>query len=373
MRYQPFRMERWQSTYEHRVRLNLSESGVDPLTVGNLLEISGQDTRLEDVHLEYSQSNGSDELRSLIAADYDGATDSSVLVTVGGAEANYACFWHLFESEGQAATVVPNYGQIPGLVESFGGRVFPIELVEGEGWQPNTSALSTALEEGARFVLVTNPNNPTGASLSAQSMDGIVELTEQYGAWILADEVYQGAEVGEERTPSFWGRHDRVLITNSLSKAYGLPGLRIGWIVGPPGIIEELWGRTDYTTICPSSLSDALACLALEQRTRLRIRKRTQGIVRGNLSVLENWMGEQKGRFTYRPPDAGAICYTRYDANVNSTDFAEKLRLEKDVLVVPGDHFGMDGYLRIGFGNPEDELLEGLGLIRDAFDELSAV
>ena len=84
-------------------------------------------------------------------------------------------------------------------------------------------------------------------------------------------------------------------------------------------------------------------------------------------------MDEQKGRFTYRPPDAGAICYTRYDANVNSTDFAEKLRLEKDVLVVPGDHFGMDGYLRIGFGNPEDELLEGLGLIRDAFDELSAV
>ena len=373
MRYQPFRMERWQSTYEHRVRLNLSESGVDPLTVGSLLELSGHDTRLEDVHLEYSQSNGSDELRSLIAADYDGATDSSVLVTVGGAEANYTCFWHLFESEGQAATVVPNYGQIPGLVESFGGRVSLVELAEDKGWQPDISALSTALEEGARFVLVTNPNNPTGASLSAQSMDDIVELTERYGAWILADEVYQGAEVGEERTPSFWGRHNRVLITNSLSKAYGLPGLRIGWIIGPPKVIEELWGRTDYTTICPPSLSDTLACLALEQRTRRRIRERTQGIVRRNLALVENWMGQQEGRFSYRPPDAGAICYTRYDAKLNSTDFAEKLRLEKDVLVVPGDHFGMDGYLRIGFGNPEAELLEALDLIRDAFDEIATI
>jgi len=159
-----------------------------------------------------------------------------------------------------------------------------------------------------------------------------------------------------------------VLITNSLSKAYGLPGLRLGWIMGPENLMEELWGRTDYTTIAPASLSDQLACVALEPGTRKRIGERTRGIVRKNLGVLEDWMSAQGGRFRYRRPDAGAICYTHYDASVNSSEFAERLRVDKSLLVVPGDHFGMDHFIRLGFGNPEDELIEGLGRIRDAFD-----
>jgi len=365
-------MERWQSTYEHRVRFNLSESGVHPLSVGELLALAGKGPSLDHVRLEYGQSNGSDELRALIAADYAGATDASVLVTVGGAEANFVSFWHLFEAQGKAAVVVPTYGQVPGLVRSFDGQVEPVPLLEELGWQPDLDALAGALARGARFVLVTNPNNPTGAALSPESMDTIAELTERHGAWILADEVYQGAELGAERTPSFWGRHGRVLITNSLSKAYGLPGLRIGWIVGPSDQVAELWGRTDYSTICPASLSDALARVALEPATRARIRARTRGIVRQNLALLEEWMRAQEGRFRYRPPDAGAICFAHYDAPIDSVAFAERLRVQKDVLVVPGDHFGMEEYVRIGFGNPAPELLEALGRIREAFDEVVA-
>ncbi len=373
MRYTPFRMERWQSTHEHRVRVNLSESGVHPLTVGELLALSDRDIDLERTLLEYGQSNGSDELRSLIADTYTGATDASILVTVGGAEANFTCFWHLFEGDGKAAVMLPTYGQVPGLLESFGSRLSPVDLIEEDDWQPDLAALETALEDGASFVLITNPNNPTGAALSRESMDAIATMTEKHGAWILADEVYAGAEAsGDDPTPSFWGCHDRVLVTNSLSKAYGLPGLRLGWIVAPEDLVEELWGRTDYTTICPASVSDALACVALEPATRRRIVERTRGIVRANLGVLEEWMGAQGGRFRYRPPDAGAICYAHYDALINSTEFAEKLRVEKDVLVVPGDHFGMDYFLRIGFGNERDELLDGLDRIREVFDEVVA-
>jgi aspartate/methionine/tyrosine aminotransferase len=363
-------MERWQSTYEHRVRINLSESGVHPLTVDELIELSGRPVDVGSVLLGYGQSNGSDELRALIAGQYDGATEASVLVTVGGAEANFICFWHLFESDAKAAIVLPTYGQVPGLLESFGTRMSPVRLREEYGWQPDFDALESALTEGASFVLITNPNNPTGAALSRESMDRIAELTDRHGAWILADEVYAGAESGGERTPSFWGCHDRVLVTNSLSKAYGLPGLRLGWVVGPDALVNELWGRTDYTTIAPASVSDRLACVALEPGTRDRIGERTRGIVRKNLSVLEDWMAAQEGRFRYRPPDAGAICYTHYDAPINSSVFAEKLRTEKSILVVPGDHFGMDHYLRLGFGNPEDELLEGLARVREAFDEV---
>jgi aspartate/methionine/tyrosine aminotransferase len=372
MRFEPFRMERWQSTYEHRVRYNLSESGVHPLTVGELIELVGHDIDLDGVLLGYGQSNGSDELRGHIASLYPGATDASVLVTVGGAEANFTCFWHLFESREKAAVFVPTYGQVPGLVESFGSRLAPVTLIEDNDWQPDLDDLESALKDGARFVVITNPNNPTGAALSRESMDRIIELTDRHGAWIMADEVYAGAEAGNRPTPSFWGAHDRVLITNSLSKAYGLPGLRLGWIVGPAPLITDLWGRTDYTTIAPASLSDALARIALEPSARERIGSRTRGIVQANLGVLEEWMAAQEGRFSYRSPDAGAICFTRYDAPVNSTEFAEKLRVEKDVLVVPGDHFGMDHYLRIGFGNPREELLEALALVREAFDEVAS-
>ena len=373
MRYAPFHMERWQSTYEHRVAINLSESGVHPLTVAELLALSDRDVDIGQTLLAYGQSNGSDELRALIAGQYNGATDASILVTVGGAEANFTCFWHLFGHGEEAAVVLPSYGQVPGLLESFGSHLVPVRLLEEEGWQPDLAALEAALEGGAGFVLVTNPNNPTGASLTDESMDAIVELSARTGAWILADEVYAGAEAqGDERTPSFWGRDERILVTNSLSKAYGLPGLRLGWIAGPDHVIAELWGRTDYTTIAPASLSDALACIALRPATRVRIQERTRAIVRANLGVLQEWMDAQEGRFRYRPPDAGAICYARYDAPINSTEFAERLRVDKDVLVVPGDHFGMDHYLRLGFGNPRDELLDGLDRIRAAFDDVSA-
>lgn len=368
MRYHPFVMERWQSTYEHRVRFNLSESGVHPLSVTELLTLADVGADALDVRLGYGQSNGSDELRNLIASLYPGATDASVLVTVGGAEANFTAFWELMQPEALVAVMLPNYMQVPGLLESFGARIHPFHLAEESNWQPDLNELENGLREGARFILITNPNNPTGAVLDDASVCGIVELADRHGAWILADEVYRGAELDGPETPSFWGLHDRVLITNSLSKAYGLPGLRIGWVMGPPDMMEALWGRKDYTTIVPASLSDTLARLALEPATRPKILARTRKILTENFALLSNWMDGQEGRFSYRSPDAGAICYTRYRPSINSTEFAEALRTEMDLLVVPGDHFGMDHYLRLGFGPPATDLEEALERLSAAFD-----
>ena len=368
MKYHPFVMERWQSTYEHRIRFNLSESGVHPLSVPELLELADVEAHALDIGLGYGQSNGSDELRNLIAHLYPGATDASVLVTAGGAEANFIAFWELTRPEGLVAVMLPNYMQVPGLLKSFGARIRPFHLVEDDGWQPDLNELAKGLREGARLILITNPNNPTGAVLDDTSMSGIVELAARHGAWILADEVYRGAELDGPETQSFWGLHDRVLITNSLSKAYGLPGLRIGWVVGAPEMMETLWGRKDYTTIVPASLSDTLARLALEPATRPKILARTRNILTENFALLSSWMDGQEGRFSYRSPDAGAICYTRYRPSVGSTEFAETLRTEMDLLVVPGDHFGMDSYLRLGFGLPATELKEALERMTTAFD-----
>ena len=367
MGFIPFQMERWQSTYEHRVDYNLSESGVHPLTVGELMAYAGRSADLSSVRLGYGQSNGSDELRALIASQYPGATDRSVVVTIGGAEANFVAFWELAALGKPVAVMLPNYMQVPGLIQNFDGGFVPFHLREEEGWRPDLDQLESALAAGAGFILITNPNNPTGVALTDGEMDTIVVLADRHGAWILCDEVYRGAEVGTDPVPSFWGRYDKVLVTNSLSKAYALPGLRLGWVAGPDDVVERLWARTDYTTIAPPSLSDALATIALSPGVRPAILARTRNIIRNNLDVMMAWTESHNGLFTLTPPDAGAISMVRYHAPGSSLELAEQLRVEHSLLVVPGAHFGIEGTMRIGFGPPEDELVRALDRLGSVF------
>ena len=370
MQVTSFEMERWQSLHEHAVRLNLSESGVHPLSVAELAGIAGTDPG--PVRLGYTQTNGTRPLRERIAALYPGAGPDNILVTTGGAEANFLATWAHVQPGDRVAIVVPTYGQTPGLAPAFGGEVRSIPLVEARGWQPEPGAAEAAVGREAALVVVTNPNNPTGAVLAEESIEEIVGAAAEAGAWILSDEVYAGAEVEGERTPSLWGRYDRVLVTGSLSKAYGLPGLRIGWLVGPEAEIERLWGYKDYTTIGPSALSDHLAAAALEPGALAVILDRTRRIVRANLDVMEAWVGGSEGRLTWRPPDAGAIGFVGYSADVGSSELAERLRAEDGVLVVPGDQFGLDGYLRVGFGIERGPLEAALGLVSARLEALGA-
>jgi len=220
------------------------------------------------------------------------------------------------------------------------------------------------------MIVVTNPNNPTGAVLSEEAMNTILDLAEGADAWILSDEVYQGAEFEGEPTASFYGRYDKVIVVNGLSKAYGLPGLRIGWIVASEDLIKKTWSYHDYTTIAPSILSDRLAQLALFPENKEKIRQRTQSILKSNFPILESWLKEKNGLFEFVPPQAGAIVFVGYNLEINSTELVNKLIHEKSVLVVPGDHFEMDHYLRLGFGEKEKKLLEALELIGETLDEV---
>jgi aspartate/methionine/tyrosine aminotransferase len=347
--FHPFAMERWQSTYENRVELNLSESGVDPLTLAELLELAGES--IDDLVLGYGQSNGSDRLRARIAGLYDGAADDGVMVCNGSAEANFVAVWELVRPGEEIAVVVPTYMQTYGLAQNAGARVVEIPLHEELGWQPDPDQIARAITGRTRLIVVTNPSNPTGAVLSGDARSAIISAAQRTGAWILADEVYRGAEISGAESTSFFGTHDRVVATGSLSKAYGLPGLRIGWTMSDATTAEALWARSDYTTIAPGELTDRLAGIALDPVVRPKLLERTHGIIRTGLKTMTDWL-EETGGFHWRDPDAGAICFVRYDADISSEELAERLRIEQSVLIVPGSHFGLDRYIRFGLGMP---------------------
>ena len=222
-----------------------------------------------------------------------------------------------------------------------------------------------------KMIAVCNPNNPTGYILSDDEIDRIVAIAEGAGAWILADEVYRGAErETDKQSTSFYGRYDKVLAVGSMSKAYGTPGLRVGWVAGPVETIDDIWARHEYINISATMLSNRLAALALSPEVRPRIIQRTREYIRKGYPVLEKWMNSHQGIFTFTSPQAAAIAFVRYNLDVNSTVLAERLRREKSVLIVPGDHFGMDRFLRISFGLPHDYLTAGLDRIAGLIEDL---
>jgi aspartate/methionine/tyrosine aminotransferase len=361
VRFVPFELERWQSTWENRVRYNLSESGVYPPSIQELLALAHAPAGpLLDVRLGYSQSNGTDLLRQRIARLYPGASPDQILVTTGSSEANFLICWRLLEPGDRVAVMLPNYLQTWGLAQNFGAQVRGFALQEEAGWEPAAAEVESAIAPGTKLVVVTNPHNPTGHVLSPAMRQLIVARAAAAGAWLLADEVYQGAERDGPTTPSFWGSYERTIVVNGLSKAYGLPGLRIGWIVAPPGFAAEAWARHDYTTIGPAGASDQLASVALEPRVRDRLLERTRRIIKSNYPVLEAWLLGFGDTFTWHPPEAGAICLVRYHHGIDALALVEQLRAHHSVLLVPGEHFGLTHHLRFGFGEAPGQFREAL-------------
>jgi len=369
MKLQVFEMERWQSTWENQVEYNLSESGVHPLRVSELL--GGDDVEFLNRSLGYVQTNGTEELRRTIAAVYPGAAVDNVLVTNGSSEANFVSVWSFLERGAEIVVMLPNYMQIWGLAKTFQAKVKPFRLRETHGeWKPDMAGLRRAVGRRTKLIAVCNPNNPTGAVMREETVAEICDIAGKVGAWILSDEVYQGAEIDGVTAPTFWGRYKKVTVVNGLSKAYGLPGLRVGWIVTTKDLAEKLWSYHDYTTICPTALSDYLARKALEPKMRAKILARTRQILQKNLPIVKDWVDQHKENFSFTTPQAGAIVYLKYNLKINSTQFADRLLREKSTLIVPGDHFGMDGYLRIGYGSPKEYLTAGLNRISELVEQI---
>src|SRR5438132_8535385 len=211
MKLESFAMERLQSTYENQVEFNLSESGVQPVRLGELVDDLDAREQLLAEPLRYTQSNGTTKLRGAIAALYPGATVDHVQVTNGGSEANYIATWHLVEPDDEIVFMVPNYMQTWGLARAFGGAATKWALVQDASgqWTVDCDRLDELVSSRTKLIVICNPNNPTGARVDAADLDRIAAIAGRHGAWVLSDEIYRRAERHGGETPAMWGRYDR--------------------------------------------------------------------------------------------------------------------------------------------------------------------
>jgi len=368
-----FQMERMQALYWQKVDHDLSESGVLPMTIRELLGPSADAEAFLASKLGYPLSEGSEETRAAIASWYPGATADHVTVVNGGSEANFLTLWTLIEPGDRLAFMVPSYMQGWGLGRHFGEATDTFDLKPGDGrWALDLDSLERAVTRKTKAIMVCNPDNPTGAVLTEPEMDAIVAAADRVGAWLVVDEIYRGAEVDTDVTsPTFWGRYDRTVVASGLSKAFGMPGLRIGWIVAPPDLIRRVWEHHDYTTLTPGMLSDVLAGTAMLPEMRETILARTRRIIRAHLPRLESWIHTHDDIFRYVRPVAGAIAYVGYDLPIGSTELVDRIRTEGSVLLVPGDMFGIGKGIRFGYGMEIEKTLEGLARVDEVLAKVA--
>jgi len=370
MNFQNFELEYFQSQFERTVEYNLADSSVKCANVSDLLQ--GEDARqITDLALYYPEVNGTTLLRERIAALYPNASANNILVTVGAAQANWIICESLLEPGDEVIVISPGYRQVWGLAKNIGCQVKEVSLRPERNWQLDLDELEAAASPRTKLIAIVNPNNPTGSILSAAEMQRVVHICEKSGAWLHADEVYRGTELKQHKeTPGFWGMYDKVVCVNSLSKAYGLAGLRIGWAVASPEIIEELWRRHEYTVIAASGPSMRLAEIALQPQKRSMLLERQQKLSLEGHAILGDWVRSQGDLFSVHEAIATSIAFVRFHFEMTSVDLANYIRTHASVLVAPGEYLGTQNYLRITVGYEPEKVRRALTAIGKAVASL---
>ncbi len=369
--FQPFQMERWQSLYEHEVELNLADSAVRCAPLGMLLG-AGDLEQLGGLELFYPQVNGTDLLRGLIAQMYTPApAPDEVLVTVGAAEANALACATLLEPGDRVTVIEPGYRQVRGIAANMGCAVDVVQLRDESGWELDLDELRAKVGPDTKLLAVVNPNNPTGTILSAEARAAILDVVDSTGCWLLADEVYRGSERDGVETASFWSQHPRAVCVNSLSKAYGLCGLRIGWVVAPHPLADALWRRHEYAVISASLPSVFLAERALEPAKRRELLTRQKELVRDGAELYARWLDEHAALVSAQPTAATALSFPRYTAALPSEQVADAIRTRGSVLVIPGSMMGSEGHVRLTVGFEPEFLGRALDRIASVLGELA--
>ena len=365
MYIEPFGVEIWMNAWETRCEFNLAETCVESLTIAELLTLAGRNqddlSELLGMKMTYGAIRGSERLLAAIAGLYTRQGSENLIVTHGTIGANMLVHKTLVEPGDRVVAVVPSYQQHYSIPASIGADVQQLWLRQEDGFLPDLDALKMLVTPETRLIALTNPNNPTGALMDREMLEQIAEIARAADAWVLCDEVYRGTDQhGSGITDAMADIYEKGISTAGMSKAFSLAGLRLGWIAGPEAVIEAVSHHRDYDTISVGQIDDHFAALALEHRDR--VLARSQAITRGNLAILENWVAGEP-RIDWIKPASGTVTLLRYDLDTGSHELCERLVRETGVLFTPGSAFGMEGYVRIGFANPTEDLEEGLSRV----------
>lgn len=362
MRIAPFGVEIWMNEWETRCAWNLAETCVESLSIGQLLALTGRNApdmgELLSMKMGYGAIEGSDRLRDAIAALYERQARGNVMVAHGTIGANMLVHKALVDPGDRVVAVVPTYQQHTAIPESLGAEVHPLHLRPEDHWLPDLDRLRDLVTPGTKLIALTNPNNPTGALIAADMLAEIAAIARAAGAWVLCDEVYRGTDQqGSGRTASMADLYEKGISTAGMSKAFALAGLRLGWVVGPEGLLAEVSRHRDYDTISVGRIDDHFATLALESAEAVLTRSRA--ITRGNLAILADWIDAQP-LLSWVRPQAGTTALVRVDLPMTSREFCLDLVQATGVLFTPGSALGVEGHVRIGYANAPEILREGL-------------
>lgn len=348
-----FELERYFARWEFDVEHLLCASDPEAVPMGELLGMADAETgRLwADLRLGYTESSGHPLLRAEIARAYRTVDPDEVLVCSGAQEAIFVVLGAMLGPGDHAVVVWPSYQSLHEVARAAGAEVTLLPLEHDHGWALDLDRLRAALRPSTRAVVVNFPHSPTGALPPASTLDALVELVEERGAWLVSDEVYRLLELDPaERWPAAVDRSPRALSIGVMTKAFGLGGLRIGWVAcHDRELLGRFAARKDYTTICNSAPSEILALIALRAADRLLAR--SMGIIRSNLRLLDGFFAEQSGWIDWVRPRAGTVGFPRLRPDVDAEAFTAGLVEAERVLLLPGSVFGHRGnHVRLGFG-----------------------
>jgi aspartate/methionine/tyrosine aminotransferase len=367
MQIREFGVERWMDLYENRCELNLAETCVESLTVGELLKIAGkEDALLGEIlpmKLTYGAIDGTERLRSNVASLYEKQAVPNVLITHGAISANALVYETLVEPGDHVISVLPTYQQHYSIPESYGAKVEILRLREENAFLPDLEELKRMVKPGTRVIAINNPNNPTGSLMDRAFLEEIAQIARSCGAYVLCDEVYRGTDQeGNGFTASIADVYEKGISTGSVSKTWSLAGLRVGWIVAPVELIHRVQIHRDYNTISVGMLNDLLASIALENRTALLARN--HGILRTNLAVLDEWIAKEP-LVSYVKPKSGTTALLKINVDMTSRDFCIGLIEKTGVMFTPGSALDVEGYVRVGYTNNREVLVAGLARVSE--------
>ena len=348
----PFHLERYFTKYEFSARYLLSSSDCESLSMQELIGMADAEmnSMWEQLKLGYTESWGHPLLREEIARIYQGLDQPGVL-TVVPEEGIYLSMRALLKPGDHVVCTFPGYQSLYDVARSIGCEVSNWEPNEEQGWKFPIADLAKKMRANTRLVVVNFPHNPTGFLPAKEEFTAMVDLVREYGAYLLSDEMYRFLEVKPGTTlPAACELYDRAISLFGLSKTFGLPGLRVGWLASQDGeVLEQISRLKDYTTICGSAPSELLAIIALRNREQI-INQQTKR-VRRNVGVLETFISEHQDRISWNPPVGGSICFPRMLGVDDTYAFCEQLVSETGIMMAPSRVFQYgDHHVRMGVG-----------------------